>query len=512
VQPLETEFGRKRRIDQSSCNKDFSCVNGFCPSFVTVHGAKIRKAEGVAGASEPLEGVPTPVAAPLDEGWAAIVDGIGGTGVVTIGAILGMAAHLEGKGCGMIDMAGLAQKGGAVFSHIRIAKDPESISAIRVSAGKADLILGCDLVVSGARKVLAAARVGQTVFVANTAEVMPGDFARSADFSLPTERLKKAIREAAGQDNAHFFDATRTATVLFGNSLAANMFLLGLAFQKGGLPLSAEAIEKAIELNGQAVAMNVSAFRWGRRAGHAPDFVRELVDDAGPKTVDRQFSTTLDEIVEKRVAFLRGYQNAAYAKRYADKVGQMREAEEKAKRGSTVLSEAVARNLFKLMAIKDEYEVARLYTDGSFAAQLSSTFSSYDRLEFHLAPPLLNRRDENGRLRKSTFGPWMMKGFRLLAGLKGLRGTMFDIFGHTAERRMERRLLAQYEDDLAMVGTRLNAANIEAAAALLSVPSLIRGFGHVKAENAGRAEAERERLIARFGKREAGPATLQAAE
>ena len=512
VQPLETEFGRKRRIDQSSCNKDFSCVNGFCPSFVTVHGAKIRKAEGAAGASDPLDGVPAPAICPLDDGWAGIVDGIGGTGVVTIGAILGMAAHLEGKGCGMIDMAGLAQKGGAVFSHIRIAKTPEAINAIRVSAGKADLILGCDLVVSGAKKVLAAARVGQTVFVANTAEVMPGDFARSADFSLPTERLKKAIREAAGQDNAHFFDATRAATVLFGNSLAANMFLLGLAFQKGGLPLSAEAIERAIELNGQAVAMNVSAFRWGRRAGHAPDFVRKLVDDAGPKGGDNRPANTLEEIIERRSAFLRSYQNAAYAKRYTDLVERMREAEERVSRGSTTLSEAVARNLFKLMAIKDEYEVARLYTDGSFAAQLSSTFSSYDRLEFHLAPPILNRRDENGRLKKSTFGPWMMKAFRVLAGMRRVRGTALDIFGYTAERRMERRLLARYEADLETVRSGLNARNVEAAAALLSVPSLIRGFGHVKAGNVEKANAERERLLARFGKEDTVSNALQAAE
>src|SRR5690606_5951957 len=262
VQPVETEFGRKRRIDQSSCNKDFSCVEGFCPSFVTVHGGRIRKATGSTGGVEPLQGVPAPAAFPLGRaGWSAIIDGIGGTGVVTIGAVLGMAAHLEGKGCGMIDMAGLAQKGGAVFSHLRIARTPDDIHAIRVSAGKADLILGCDLVVSGSRKVLAAVREGETMFVVNTAEVMPGDFARSADFSLPTERLKKAIRQAAGDDHAHFFDATKAATVLFGNSLGANMFMLGFTSQRGGLPVSPEAVEKAIELNGQAVKMNIDAFR-----------------------------------------------------------------------------------------------------------------------------------------------------------------------------------------------------------------------------------------------------------
>jgi indolepyruvate ferredoxin oxidoreductase len=512
VQPLETEFGRKRRIDQSSCNKDFSCVNGFCPSFVTVHGARIRKAEGAAGKIDPLEGVPAPQLAPLEEGWSAIIDGIGGTGVVTVGAILGMAAHLEDKGCGMIDMAGLAQKGGAVYSHIRVAKSPADIHAIRVSAGKADLILGCDLVVSGAKKVLAAAREGHTIFVANTAEVMPGDFARSTDFSLPTERLKKAIRTAAGEENAHFFDATRTATVLFGNSLGANMFMLGFAYQHGGLPVSAEAVERAIELNGQAVAMNVAAFRWGRRAAHDPAFVRAMVEKARGKASDREFAQGLDEIIEKRAAFLAAYQDEAYAERYRRRVALIRAAEEKAAPGSTAVGEAVARNLFKLMAIKDEYEVARLYTDGSFRKQLAAEFEHYDRLEFHLAPPILNRRGSDGRLRKSNFGPWMMKAFGVLAAMKGLRGTPFDVFGYSEERRMERRLLSDYESDLDRIAETLSPERIEAAAALASVPSLIRGFGHVKAANAAKAAGERERLTARLSEDPEAPKTLQAAE
>ncbi|MGN6468545.1 MAG: indolepyruvate ferredoxin oxidoreductase family protein [Rhizobiaceae bacterium] len=512
VQPLETEFGRKRRIDQSSCNKDFSCVNGFCPSFVTVHGARIRKAEGAAGKIDPLEGVPAPQLATLEEGWSAIIDGIGGWGVVTVGAILGMAAHLEDKGCGMIDMAGLAQKGGAVYSHIRVAKSPADIHAIRVSAGKADLILGCDLVVSGAKKVLAAAREGHTIFVANTAEVMPGDFARSTDFSLPTERLKKAIWTAAGEENAHFFDATRTATVLFGNSLGANMFMLGFAYQHGGLPVSAEAVERAIELNGQAVAMNVAAFRWGRRAAHDPEFVRAMVEKARGKASDREFAHGLDEIIEKRAAFLAAYQDEAYAERYRRRVALIRAAEEKAAPGSTAVSEAVARNLFKLMAIKDEYEVARLYTDGSFGKQLAAEFEHYDRLEFHLAPPILNRRGSDGRLRKSNFGPWMMKAFGVLAAMKGLRGTPFDVFGYSEERRMERRLLSDYESDLDRIAETLSPERIEAAAALASVPSLIRGFGHVKAANAAKAAGERERLTARLSEHPEAPKTLQAAE
>ncbi|RWC74608.1 MAG: indolepyruvate ferredoxin oxidoreductase family protein [Mesorhizobium sp.] len=502
IQPVETEFGRKRKIDQSSCNKDFSCVNGFCPSFVTVHGAKIRKAEGLAGGTDPLEGVPTPAEFPLGvEGWAAIIDGVGGTGVVTIGAVLGMAAHLEDKGCGMIDMAGLAQKGGSVFTHVRIARTPEDINAIRVSAGKADLVLGCDLVVSGAKKVLTAVREGHTIFLANTAEIMPGEFARSADFSLPVERLKKAIRSAAGDDKAHFFDATRTATALFGNSLGANMFMLGFAFQHGGLPLSAEAVEKAIELNGEAVAMNIAAFRWGRRAAHQPDFVRGLV--AQPGFADKagqaaSVAETLDEIIARRVAFLAAYQSAAYGKRYADGISTLRAAETKAMPGSTDVTEAAAKSLFKLMAIKDEYEVARLYTDGSFAAELGKQFQSYEKLEFHLAPPIMGRRGNDGKPRKSSFGPWMMKGLRVLAAMKGLRGTAFDLFGYTAERRMERQLLAQYEADLQLVANSLAPGKIEAATALVSVPALIRGYGHVRRASAEKAAGERRRLLQRL--------------
>ncbi|MEQ1944888.1 indolepyruvate ferredoxin oxidoreductase family protein [Mesorhizobium sp. VNQ89] len=509
IQPLETEFGRKRRIDQSSCNKDFSCLNGFCPSFVTVHGAKLRKSEGRAGDADPLHGVPDAEIFPLDrDGWACIVDGVGGTGVVTIGAILGMAAHLEGKGCGMIDMAGLAQKGGSVFSHVRVASTPADIHAIRVSAGKADLILGCDLVVSGARKVLAAVRENHTIFVANTAEVMPGNFTRSADYSLPVERLKKAIRDAAGSEHAHFFDATRTASALFGNTLGANMFMLGFACQYGGLPLTTEAIEKAIELNGEAVQMNIAAFRWGRRAAHEPEFVNELVGKTG---MEASPSQSVDQIVQRRAEFLTAYQDARYAGRYVERLERVREAENRAVAGSADLSEAVARNLFKLMAVKDEYEVARLYTDGSFERQISKEFQSFDRLEFHLAPPILGRTGNDGKPRKSSFGGWMMPAFKLLAKMKRLRGGAFDIFGYTEERRFERDLLAQYEQDIDFILEGLSAKQLDAAVALASVPSLIRGYGHVKRASADTASVERGRLIKRLSE----PATasaLQAAE
>ncbi len=498
VQPVETEFGRKRRIDQSSCNKDFSCVNGFCPSFVTVHGARIRKAEEVAGSDDPLKGVPMPVTSGLGEqGWSAIIDGVGGTGVVTIGAILGMAAHLEGKGCGMIDMAGLAQKGGAVFTHLRVARTPDDIHAIRVSAGKADLILGCDLVVSGSRKVLGAVHEGHTMFVANTAEIMPGDFTRAADFSLPTERLKRAIRKAAGDDRAHFFDATQTSAALFGNSIGANMFMLGFAFQKGALPLSAEAIERAIGLNGEAVTMNVAAFRWGRRAAYDPDFVQQIALGSKADTAPVP-AQSLDDVIARRAEFLTCYQDDAYARRYLDRVERIRKAESHAVPGSTKLAEAVARNLFKLMAVKDEYEVSRLYTDGSFRRQLAREFEGYDRLEFHLAPPILGRRDANGKPLKSRFSSWMMIGFKLLAPLKRLRGTTFDLFSYTADRRLEHHLLERYETDLHRIAGILEPPRLEAAVGLASLPQLIRGYGHVKQASVAQADAERERLLARL--------------
>ncbi|WP_274425925.1 indolepyruvate ferredoxin oxidoreductase family protein [Chelativorans sp. YIM 93263] len=510
VQPVETEFGRKRRIDQSSCNKDFSCVNGFCPSFVTVHGAKAKKLKGVAGSEDPLEGVPEPELFPLHKGWSGVVDGIGGTGVVTIGAVLGMAAHLENKGSGIIDMAGLAQKGGAVFSNLRIARSPAEVNSVHVAAGKADLVLGCDLVVSGARKVLSTVREGHTLFIANTAEVMPGDFARSADFSLPIERLRKAIRNAAGEEKAHFFDATQAATVLFGNSIGANMFMLGMAYQKGGLPVSAEAVEKAIEMNGQAVQMNIDAFRWGRRAAHDPGYVRDVVARSAPSGREKP-AETLDEIIARRESFLTGYQNAAYAQRYRDRIEGLRRVEDKAVPGSTAVTEAAARNLFKLMAIKDEYEVARLYTDGSFQRQLEAEFENYDKLEFHLAPPIFAKRDAQGHLKKARYGSWMMKAFSMLARLKGVRGTALDMFGYSEERRMERRLLAQYEADLDKIENTLAPGRLEAAAALASVPALIRGFGHVKEANAKKAAEERQRLLARLEKTDPDP-LMEAAE
>jgi indolepyruvate ferredoxin oxidoreductase len=439
-----------------------------------------------------------------------IVTGVGGTGVVTIGAILGMAAHLEGKGCGMIDMAGLAQKGGAVYSHVKLAARPEDIHSIRVSAREADLVLGCDLVVTGTRKVLASVRPGETALFVNTAEVMPGDFARNADYTLPAARLRRAILAAAGNEGVTFVDATAIATALTGNAIATNMFMLGVAFQSGRVPLSAAAIERAITLNGEAVAMNQAAFAWGRRA--AADLPRVLAQVAPPATPggDRELSDSLDERIERRAAFLAAYQDEAYAVRYRDAVARIRAAETRTAPGSTALADAVARGLFKLMAIKDEYEVARLYTDGSFARTLKAQFEGELKLTFHLAPPLLGRRDADGRPVKSTFGPWMLTALSLLARLKGLRGTWLDVFGRTAERRMERRLLADYEALLGEITAALTAATLPTAVALAALPEKMRGFGHVKERNV--AAALSEQAVLREALRTGGAPRALAAE
>ena len=512
VQPLETEWGRKRTIDQSSCNKDFSCVKGFCPSFVTVHGAKLKKGAGVA-ADHDLPVLPEPKLPAIARTYNIIVTGVGGTGIVTIGGILGMAAHLEGRGVGVLDMAGLAQKGGAVFSYIRFAENPQDIHAIRVAAGRADLVLGGDIVVAGTRKVLAAVKRGATEMVVNTAEFLPGEFTRNADFSLPSERLKRTITADAGSDKTHFIDATRLTTALFGQSIGTNMFLVGYAYQLGAIPLSAAAIERAIELNGEAVAMNKAAFHWGRRAAVDRAQVEALVKPATAATSDaRHLSESFDETVARRVKFLTAYQNAAYAARYRTAVDRVKAAEATRAPGKCGLADAVARYLFKLMAYKDEYEVARLYSDSAFLRQVAGTFEGENlRFEFHLAPPLLARRDRTtGLPRKMSFGPWLLPAFRLLAKLKFLRGTPFDPFGRTLERRTERKLIEDYESMLDQVLTALKPDNHHLAVGLAAIPEKIRGFGYVKERHLLAAKADEAALLEQF--RAGSPALLKAAE
>jgi indolepyruvate ferredoxin oxidoreductase len=500
VQPLMTEWGRKRTIDQSSCNKDYSCLNGFCPSFVTVHGAQLKKGESVAEPADWPE-LPAPSLPLANHPYSIIVTGVGGTGIVTVGAILGMAANLEGKGAGIIDMAGLAQKGGAVYSHIRVANTMDDIHAIRVAAGGADLVIGGDIVVVGTKKVLGAIKQGHTKVLVNTAEFLPGDFTRNADFSLPTERLKRAITGHAGRGQSHFIDAGRLAIALLGNSIGANMFMLGYAYQLGGLPVSAEAVEKAIEMNGEAVAMNVAAFRYGRRAAVDPAKLEALVKPQPELENDSlKLSQSFDETVERRVQFVTAYQSARYARRYRKWVEKIRAVEAKKVPGQCGLAEAVARYLFKLMAYKDEYEVARLYSDTSFVKRVKSSFDGDNlRLEFHLAPPLLARKDKlSGEPKKMSFGPWILTVFDVLAKFKVLRGTPFDPFGYTKERRTERQLIKDYEKLLATFVAELTPFNHQTAVALAALPEKIRGFGPVKQRHLTAAKAEEAVLREQF--------------
>ncbi len=497
VQPVETEFGRKRRIDQSSCNKDFSCLEGFCPAFVTVHGAK-PKVLATNGRADDFPALPPPDVPSLAERpFSILIAGVGGTGVVTIGAFLAMAAHLEGKGCGSIDMAGLAQKGGAVYSAVKIAAKPEQIRAIGIAAGGADLVLGCDLVVSGSAKVLAAFRPRETGVVVNTAEIYPGDFTRDPDFALPAAEIEAAIR-GASNGNAAFCDATGLSTTLFGTSIMANIILVGFAWQRGLLPLSEATLMRAIELNDEAVELNKRAFLWGRRAAFAPCEVAVIVAPEPDPASGLHLSRSFEESVKRRRAYLTAYQSKAYAETYVALVNRIAEVERARVPQATQLAGAAARNLFKLMAVKDEYEVGRLYSDGSFARQLAATFEGDVKLEFHLAPPILGRRNAKGELRKMSFGPWMMRVFRLLARLKGLRGTPLDPFGWTAERRMERRLLAEYRALLEEILGKLAPENYACAVALAALPEKIRGFGHVKVRSIEAVKTDEAALLARF--------------
>jgi indolepyruvate ferredoxin oxidoreductase len=498
VIPVETEFGRKRAIDQSSCNKDFSCLKGFCPSFVTVHGGKVRKAKAASGGEELFAKLPEPKLPKLDLPHNILVTGVGGTGVVTIGAIIGMAAHLEGKGCSVLDMTGLSQKGGAVLSHVRIARAPEQIHATRIAAGEADSLIGCDLVVAAGTEAISRMRAGLTRAVVNSYETTVGDFTRNPDLQFPTTELRDAIVEAAGGNATEFVDGTGLATALMGDSIATNMFMLGYAWQKGLVPVSREAIERAIELNEVAVESNKRSFTWGRAAAVDPAAVERVARPA-PAVPIRTLSQSLDELIARRVEFLTAYQNAAYARRYEGLVRKVQAAEAARAPGQTGLAEAVARYAFKLMAYKDEYEVARLYTDGSFARAISRQFEGDYTLEFNLAPPAIAERDpETGHLKKRKFGPWMMTAFRVLANLKGLRGTALDIFGKTAERRMERQLIVDYFALIEEIVATLTPANHRIAVALASVPERIRGFGHVKDAHLKTAKAREAELLAQY--------------
>jgi indolepyruvate ferredoxin oxidoreductase len=509
VKPLETELGRKRQIDQSNCNKDFSCLKGFCPSFVSVHGgtpAKARRPQLKVVQDDPVASLPMPTMRPLSEAYGILVTGIGGTGVITVGALIGMAAHLEGRGCTVLDFTGLAQKNGAVMSHVRLAPKPEDLHAVRIAAGGANLVLGCDMVVAASPAALSRIEPGITRAVINGYMQPVAAFVTNGDMDLGTESMMKAIRDAAGDEATSFVDGTGLATALLGDSIATNLFMLGYAWQKGLVPLSLEGLMRAIELNGVAVETSKRTFAWGRLAAHNLSAVQAAAKPT--LRVEKPAARTLAEIAARRVELLTAYQDAAYAERYRTFVDKVAKAEKEKARGRSGLAEAVAKSLYKLMAYKDEYEVARLYTDGEFLRKLGSQFEGDYKISFHLAPPLFAERDPvTGHLKKREYGAWMMPAFRLLASMKKLRGTALDIFGRTAERRMERRLIGEYKATIESVLATLDPSNHAMAVQIAQVPESMRGFGHVKEKNVEAAKAREASLLAAY----TTPATARAA-
>jgi indolepyruvate ferredoxin oxidoreductase len=498
VEPLETEFGRKRAINQSTCNKDFSCVKGFCPSFVTVEGGQLKKGKSSASAKVEDFVVPEVQEPSLEKPFGILVTGIGGTGVITIGQILGMAAHLEGKGVSVLDMSGLAQKYGAVMSHVKLAASPAQVNVARLGTGDARLIIGCDLVVSASADALDKMKPEATRALVNGTTTPTAAFVKNPDWQLPGSNLQQDIAAACGGAGAEFVPAAELATALMGDSIATNMFMLGYAWQKGWVPLARSAIERAIELNGIAVAFNQQSFLWGRRAAVDLERVRRIAVPAAVIPIEQHLSRNLDELLERRTKFLTEYQDEAYARRYRTLVDKVRRVEDQ-KTGTSKLAEAVARYYAKLLAYKDEYEVARLYTDGAFRRKIDHMFEGDYKLVFHLAPPLLSKPDaRTGEPAKMAFGGWVLPLFRLLSKFKTLRGTAFDLFGRTEERRMERALIAEYEQTVDALLDGLTRDNHDLAVEIASLPESIRGYGHIKAKSVTAARAKREDLLGRY--------------
>jgi indolepyruvate ferredoxin oxidoreductase len=500
VEPLETEFGRKRTINQSSCNKDYSCLKGFCPSFVTVEGGRLKKGKSAAKASDDFPQLPDPEIPDLQNPYGILVTGIGGTGVITIGQIIGMAAHLEGKGVSVLDMSGLAQKYGAVMSHVQVASRPEALNATRIDTGSASLVVGCDLVVTASTEAVAKMSTSLTRSVVNASVTPTAEFVRNPNWQLPGSDMQADLRDAS--QTVDFVAATEIATGLMGDAIATNMFMLGYAWQKGWVPVAASSLERAIELNGVAVEFNKQSFLWGRRAAVDRARVERIARPAEVIPLDQHFSRNLDELVERREKFLAGYQNESYARKYRALV-ELVKGVEKEKTASTVLAEAVARYYAKLLAYKDEYEVARLHSDGEMKKKIEGMFEGDYKVVYHLAPPLLARVDPlTGEPKKLRFGPWMGAVFGILKNLRFLRGTPLDVFGYTEERRTERALIREYEDSIARLLPQLTAENHAIAVQLASLPEEIRGYGHIKMKSIVAARAKREALVAQLAGRE----------
>jgi len=495
VEPAETEFGRKRRINQNTCNLDYSCVKGFCPSFVTVEGGQLRKPKkGQRGDLSALPGIPEPVLPRTEKAWGIVVGGVGGTGVITIGQLLGMAAHIEGKGVVTQDAGGLAQKGGATWSHIQIADSTDAIHTTKVDTAQADLVIACDSIVGAMKYTLTVMQHDRTYVALNTHGTPTAAFVKNADWQFPGANCETAVRASVGDALVGAFDAEQVAVQMIGDSIYTNPLMLGYAWQQGRVPLSHAALMRAIELNAVQVDNNKAAFEWGRRCAHDLASVQALFK--AQQVIEFVRKPSLDELVATRVEFLTAYQDAAYAARYQAFVAKVRAAE--APLASTRLCEAVARYLFKLMAYKDEYEVARLHTDRRFHERIAAQFEGDYRIAFHLAPPAIAKKNVQGELVKQRFGPWMLKALGVLARLKGLRGTAFDVFGATSERKTERALIGEYEACIEELLQTLSADRLAQAAEIARVPEEIRGYGHVKERHLATARAKREELMAQW--------------
>ncbi|TXT36510.1 MAG: indolepyruvate ferredoxin oxidoreductase [Comamonadaceae bacterium] len=499
IEPLETEFGRKRRINQSSCNKDFSCIKGFCPSFVTVKGGQLKKPKKDRQVSlAALPALPEPELPPLNSTCGMVVAGVGGTGVITLGQLLGMAAHLEGKAVVTQDAGGLAQKGGATWSYIQIAPVPELIFTSKVDTAQADLVIGCDAIVAASKTTLSVMRSGRTFVALNSHATPTAAFVHNSQWQFPQGGCEAAMAATVGADHLGVLDCEQVAVAALGDSIYTNPLLLGYAWQKGRIPLSHAALMQAMELNGVQVANNQAAFEWGRHCAQHLEAVQALLQTV--QVIEWAKKPSVDELVATRVAYLTVYQNAAYAQRYRALVAQVQQID--AVWGQTSLSQAVAHNLFKLMAYKDEYEVARLHSDGHLLAQIAQQFEGDVQLHFHLAPPLLGQTNARGEPIKQRFGPMTMGVFKLLARLKGLRGTALDLFGKTEERRAERAWLARYQSWVqelsAVLACGAGKSSVECyqnAKILAAIPHDIRGFGHVKLRSSRAALEKWEHLV-----------------
>jgi indolepyruvate ferredoxin oxidoreductase len=502
VEPLETEFGRKRQINQSTCNKDISCVKGFCPSFITVEGGQLKKKSKADNKLNPftLGELPEPVIPGLAAGqvWGTVVAGVGGTGVITIGQLLGMAAHIEGKGIVTQDAAGLAQKGGSTWSHVLIANAPNDICTTRVGTAAADLIIGCDPIVAANKETMLRMQLGRTHVALNAHSAPTASFVHNGAWANPGGACQAEIAKSVGAENVGVFNADLAATKLMGDSIYTNPMLLGYAWQKGWLPLSLDSLLRAMELNAVTIDNNKNAFAWGRRAAHDLPSVEKLFAPAQVIAMpeSRLARDSVDALVAKRIEFLTAYQNADYAKTYEAFVRKVEAAE--AKLGKNLLTQNVARYLFKLMAYKDEYEVARLHTDTVFLNKVNAMFEGDFKINYNLAPPMISKKNERGELQKRPFGQWMLTGFKVLTKLKGLRGTAFDVFGKTEERKMERALIGEYTASIDTLLKTLNVSNHAVAVDVARVPELIKGYGHVKERNVKTARLQWAGLMKDF--------------